>query len=79
MTLQRRVLLAGADPRVEATRLVEMMTLDEKLGCLDGDTPFWPGIVDLASGGYHSHPAPAAKQNGLVSPACCLVMVLAVV
>ena len=30
---------AGADPAVEAARLVEAMTPDERRWCLDGDLP----------------------------------------
>ncbi len=29
------------------------MTLAEKLGCLDGDIPFWPGLADMGAGGYY--------------------------
>ena len=36
------------------------MTLEERLGCLDGDTPFWPGLIDMTAGGYYRHPWPAA-------------------
>lgn len=59
---------AGADPRQEAAALVAAMTLDEKLGCLDGDTPFWPGIADMTSGGYYEHPWPAAAVPRLGVP-----------
>ena len=58
----------GADPRSEAAELVAAMTLDEKLGCLDGDMAFWPGIADLASGGYHAHAWPAAHVDRLGIP-----------
>ena len=58
----------GADPRAEAAALVAMMTLDEKLGCLDGDMPFWPGLVDLSSDGYHQHPWPSAHVERLGIP-----------
>jgi beta-glucosidase len=58
----------GGDPLEEASRLVGQMTLDERLGCLDGDTPFWPGLVDMASGGYHEHPWPAAAVERLGIP-----------
>ena len=36
---------AGGDHHTEASALVAAMTLDEQLGCLDGDTPFWEGTV----------------------------------
>ncbi len=58
----------GADARAEADALVAMMTLDEKLGCLDGEQPFWPGIADLAGGGYHAHGWPAARVDRLGIP-----------
>ena len=58
----------GADARAEADALVAMMTLDEKLGCLDGEQPFWPGIADLAGGGYHAHGWPAARVDRLDIP-----------
>ena len=58
----------GADPRSEADALVAMMTLAEKLGCLDGELPFWPGIIDLTTGGYHSHGWPAARVDRLGVP-----------
>ncbi len=58
----------GADARAEADALVAMMTLKEKLGCLDGELAFWPGIVDLVSGGYHAHGWPAARVERLGIP-----------
>ena len=58
----------GADHRAEAAALVAAMTLDEKLGCLDGDIPFWPGLVDMTSGGYVTHPWPAAHVERLGIP-----------
>jgi beta-glucosidase len=58
----------GCDPHEEASKLVALMTLDERLGCLDGDTPFWPGLLDMASGGYHEHPWPAAGVGRLGIP-----------
>ena len=58
----------GGDARGEADGLVAMMTLEEKLGCLDGDTPFWPGVADLAGGGYHDHAWPAARVERLGVP-----------
>ena len=59
---------AGADARAEAAGLLAEMTLAEKLGCLDGDTPFWPGLADLAGGGYNAHPWPAAHVERLGIP-----------
>ncbi len=47
---------------------MELMTLDERLGCLDGDTPFWPGLFDMTAGGYYRHPWPAAHVERLGIP-----------
>ncbi|MGD0882539.1 MAG: glycoside hydrolase family 3 N-terminal domain-containing protein [Acidimicrobiales bacterium] len=60
--------LAGGDHHAEARALVASMTTEEKLGCLDGDTEFWSGIVDMVAGGYHSHPWPAAEVDRLGIP-----------
>ncbi len=59
---------AGADHHTEAAGLVAEMTLDEKLGCLDGDLPFWPGVIDMTGGGYHRHTWPAAVVERLDVP-----------
>ncbi len=58
----------GADAGTEADALVSMMTLEEKLGCLSGEPAFWPGIIDLTTGGYHSHGWPAARVDRLGIP-----------
>ena len=58
----------GADARAEADGLVAMMTVEEKLGCLDGDIAFWPGIADMIGGGYHAHGWPAARVERLGVP-----------
>ena len=59
---------AGSDHHVEAAQLIAEMTLDERLGCLDGDTPFWPGLFDMTAGGYYRHPWPAAHLERLGIP-----------
>lgn len=58
----------GGDHRAEAAALVAEMTLAEKLDCLDGDTPFWPGLIDMTAGGYYRHPWPAAEVERLGVP-----------
>lgn len=58
----------GTDHRVESAALVAEMTLAEKLDCLDGDTPFWPGLIDMTGGGYYRHPWPAAEVERLGIP-----------
>ncbi len=59
---------AGSDHHAEAAALVGQMTLDERVGCLDGDTPFWPGLFDMTAGGYYRHPWPAARVDRLGIP-----------
>jgi beta-glucosidase len=59
---------AGSEVTVEARRLLEQMTLAEKLSCLDGDTPFWDGLIDLLRGGYYEHSFPAAVVPRLGIP-----------
>ena len=59
---------AGADHHDEARVLVNAMTLDEQLWCLDGDLDFWDGVIDMVAGGYHSHTWPAAAVARLGIP-----------
>jgi beta-glucosidase len=58
----------GADHHHEASALIAQMSLEEKLGCLDGDTPMWPGLFDMTAGGYYEHPWPAARVDRLGVP-----------
>ena len=58
----------GAKPELAAAELVALMTLDEKVHCLDGGVPFWVGIKDITTGGYHSRPFRAAKVERLGIP-----------
>jgi beta-glucosidase len=44
------------------------MTIEEKIRCLDGAVPFWVGIKDITTGGYHSRPFRAAKVERLGIP-----------
>ncbi|HWA84817.1 MAG TPA: glycoside hydrolase family 3 C-terminal domain-containing protein [Opitutus sp.] len=49
--------LASAQIDARARELLAQLTLDEKLGLMDGDTPFWPGLAEMmAPGGYASRP-----------------------
>ena len=63
----RRV-AGGEDHHVVAAELVGRMTVEEQLGCLDGDTDFWAGMVDMISGGLYAHPWPAAVVERLGVP-----------
>ena len=58
----------GTKPELAAAELVALMTLDEKVHCLDGGVPFWVGIKDITTGGYHSRPFRAAKVGRLGIP-----------
>ena len=64
----RRVHDEFADHREEAHSLVALMTLDEKLSCLDGDLDAWPGLAEMATGGYHQRTFPAAVVERLGIP-----------
>jgi beta-glucosidase len=59
---------SGGDHHAEAAALVAEMTVEERLGCLDGDTPFWSGLIDMTAGGYYRHPWPAAHVERLGVP-----------
>ncbi len=58
----------GADLATEAGKLAALLTDDELLGMLDGDVPFWAGLIDMANGGYHQHTWPAAAVPRLGIP-----------
>ena len=58
----------GTKPELAAAELVALMTLDEKIHCLDGGVPFRVGIKDITTGGYHNRPFRAAKVERLGIP-----------
>ncbi|MEM8905268.1 MAG: glycoside hydrolase family 3 N-terminal domain-containing protein, partial [Actinomycetota bacterium] len=58
----------GASALQEAAALVAALDVDELLGLLDGDVPFWPGLADMTGGGYYRHPWPAAAVDRLGIP-----------
>lgn len=47
---------AGATPASEAKKLYDQLSEDERLGLLDGDTPFWEGIAAMMTEGYNHRP-----------------------
>ncbi|MFL6206171.1 MAG: beta-glucosidase family protein [Acidimicrobiales bacterium] len=59
---------AGEDVVIRAAALVAQMTDDERRWCLDGDIPFWAGMADLGTGGYHRRPFLAARVERLGVP-----------
>src|SRR5262245_39124297 len=62
-----RAVAEGAEPLAESRKLVASMTVEERLGCLDGDVEIWPGIAEMTIG-YHEHPWPAAAVPRLGVP-----------
>lgn len=47
---------AGADPVGEAAKLYGELTETERLGLLDGDTPFWAGLAEMRQSRYGARP-----------------------
>src|SRR4051794_12758971 len=48
--------------------LLAQLTETEKLGLLDGDTPFWPGMADMLGNGYNIRPYPMGRVERLGIP-----------
>ncbi|MBW8755310.1 MAG: glycoside hydrolase family 3 C-terminal domain-containing protein [Sphingomonadales bacterium] len=47
---------AGEAPEMQAQALYERLSNDERLGLLDGDSPFWPGLAGMMGEGYNIRP-----------------------
>ncbi|RKS79961.1 beta-glucosidase [Motilibacter peucedani] len=47
---------AGASPVEQARALYAQLTPDERLGLLDGDEDFWPGMQEMIEQGYNLRP-----------------------
>ncbi|MFM9084692.1 MAG: glycoside hydrolase family 3 N-terminal domain-containing protein, partial [Actinomycetota bacterium] len=60
----------GSPARTEAQALVDRMTTEVKLHCLDGGVPTWEGLRDIGSGGYHHRPFRACRVPRLGLPGC---------
>jgi beta-glucosidase len=67
----------GFEPGVErsseqieakAQELLAQLTLDEKIEMMDGDSPFWSGMVEMMGGGYGAHPWNAGVISRLGIP-----------
>lgn len=55
--LETPVRLNEEQIEARARELLAQLTRDDKLGLMDGDTPFWPGLAEMmAPGGYGSRP-----------------------
>ncbi len=59
---------AGGDPAAMAAALVALMTERERIDCLDGELPFWAGLADMGTGGYHRRPFLACRVPRLGIP-----------
>ncbi|HVN12595.1 MAG TPA: glycoside hydrolase family 3 C-terminal domain-containing protein [Kineosporiaceae bacterium] len=59
---------AGAAPAEAADGLLARMTDAEKLGLLDGDEPFWPGMAQMMGVGYNLEPIVAGAVPRLGVP-----------
>ena len=57
----RAAVREGTDPAEAARQLVESLAPEERLWCLDGDSPTWAGLGFLADSGYHLMPFAAAE------------------
>ena len=53
---------------VKSRELLAQLTLDEKLAMMDGDVPFWAGLVEMMGGGYADHPWDAGVISRLGIP-----------
>src|SRR5438874_1477359 len=64
----RAAVANGTAPEAAARALVEAMTPEERLWCLDGDAPTWAGLTFLSDDGYHKAPFRAAQVERLGLP-----------
>jgi beta-glucosidase len=59
-----------SDRQIEtkAQEWLAQLTLDEKIGMMDGDIPFWAGMIEMMGGGYGDHPwnAGVVSRLGIV-------------
>ena len=59
---------SGLSPDTAADGLLDQLTDAEKLGLLDGDEPFWPGMPDMMGKGYNLEPIVAGAVDRLGIP-----------
>lgn len=64
---------AGADSVAEAGELYNQLSDSERLGLLDGDTPFWELAPDMLAGGYNTRPYVHGEVARLGIPGVCFV------
>jgi beta-glucosidase len=63
-----RAVRDGTDPHGAARALFDQLDDDEKLGLLDGDQPFWPGMPEMMGVGYNLEPIVAGAVPRLGIP-----------
>ena len=66
--LARSAVAAGVSVDEAARTVVDSMTVEEKLWCLDGDAPAWAGLTFLQRDGYHQAPFHAARVDRVGLP-----------
>ncbi|MDO8108342.1 glycoside hydrolase family 3 C-terminal domain-containing protein [Isoptericola sp. b441] len=59
---------SGDDPTEHARRLYAQLTDEERLGLLDGDTPFWEGMAEMFLEGYNLRPIVQGQVERLGVP-----------
>jgi len=59
---------SGEHPTDLAQELMSLLTPEEKLGLLDGDTPFWEGMRVMVLEGYVTTPVPMGEVRRLGIP-----------
>jgi beta-glucosidase len=59
---------AGAAPEKAAAWLLSELPQEERLGLLDGDQPFWPGMPEMMGIGYNLEPIVAGAVDRLGIP-----------
>lgn len=60
--------LSNEQVEAKSRELLAQLTLDEKLAMMDGDVPFWAGLVEMMGGGYADHPWDAGVISRLGIP-----------
>ena len=66
--MSREQELSSEQIEAKAHELLAQLTLDEKIEMMDGDVPFWPGMVEMMGGGYADHPWNAGVISRLGIP-----------
>lgn len=60
--------LSAGQIEEKVNELLAQLSLDEKIGLMDGDYPFWEGFHEMMGGGYGDHPWVAGEIKRLGIP-----------